>query len=274
MSEDITPPSPIPESMPVYKISEREPEFPCWLWHEIQQMWAKSKDRFSYPPPTKLNHYGYTHWSPSSLTPPNGRPEDSLEYLKHEENPYWHGNMGKLAGEPTSSPASADLRSVLDEIIAAHGDIFCSVTLTNSLFAALTPLFVAKDQRIAELTKERYDFNGWLKECEDKLTAAETCVVELVKELYEANNCWAMLNSERQRITALETELAAAKQQIAMDTVRFKEMQETGMRLEVQLADAERESAADRKAATLSRRVAAGEITLQQAIDDARSPAQ
>ena len=62
---------------PIYRIADRKPEFPCWLWGALTQAgwngpcgWYRGLDHWYLSSRCET-----THWSPEAPTPPQVSPE-------------------------------------------------------------------------------------------------------------------------------------------------------------------------------------------------------
>lgn len=62
----------LPEEVkPPYKISEREPVWPCWLYSTHHDFWSKHD---YWEPLAGPEEHGWTHWHPDQPTAPTDTP--------------------------------------------------------------------------------------------------------------------------------------------------------------------------------------------------------
>lgn len=85
---------------PIYRIADKQPVFPCWLWHQFGESWV-----YKEVEPAWWNEQGrrisFAHWSPDAPTPPDERPQES-----QSETAGWIGVIQKMGVESRGEPAS------------------------------------------------------------------------------------------------------------------------------------------------------------------------
>lgn len=77
---------------PIYRIADKPPEFPCWLWRETWHEWCK----YACPPLSD----GFTHWSPDAPTPPEEVPTET-----NKTHAYGFGVWAATANQAVSMDA-------------------------------------------------------------------------------------------------------------------------------------------------------------------------
>lgn len=75
-----------PHDSPPYRISERQPVFPCWLWDKEDECYRHFKD-YKAAAYDEFRGANYTHWHPDQPTAPTTRPTEEQPAPQPSETP-------------------------------------------------------------------------------------------------------------------------------------------------------------------------------------------